>query len=132
MTATPQRRTKQRSAVADVLDGLAEFRTAQDIHDLLRESGASIGLATVYRTLQSMAEAGDADVIRLPDGQAAYRGCGQASRHHHHLICRICGRTVEIELDSIEPLIAGLASEHGFSDVNHEFELYGVCSACAA
>lgn len=131
MTNPPVRRTRQRSAVADVLDSLAEFRTAQDIHELLRARGERIGLATVYRTLQVMSEAGEADVVRTPDGQAAYRGCGQASGHHHHLICRTCGRTVEIELDDMEAIVGALATKHGFSDVGHELELFGRCADCA-
>lgn len=132
MTQTPPRRTRQRTAVAEVLDGLAEFRTAQDLHDLLRQRGESIGLATVYRSLQAMAEAGEADTIRTPDGQAAYRSCGQGTGHHHHLICRQCGRTVEIELDAVEALVATVAQRHGFTDVGHELELFGLCADCSA
>lgn len=132
MTSTPPRRTRQRAAVATVLEDLEEFRTAQDIHDLLRRRGESIGLATVYRALQVLAEAGEADVVRTPDGQAAYRGCGQAAHHHHHLICRRCGTTVEFEMDGMEALVESLARRHGFTDVGHELELFGLCAACTA
>ena len=131
MTSTPQRRTRQRAAVAEVLAKLEEFRTAQDIHDLLRRRGNSIGLATVYRTLQSLAETGEADVVRTPDGQSAYRGCGQAAHHHHHLICRRCGTTVEFEMDGMEALVESLARRHRFTDVGHELELFGLCASCA-
>lgn len=133
MTGTPLRRTRQRATIADVLTDLEEFRTAQDIHDLLRHRGDTVGLATVYRTLQSMAEAGEVDVVRTPDGQASYRACGQADRHHHHhLICRSCGRTVELHLDAVEALIDSLAERHGFTDVDHSLELYGLCAVCSA
>ncbi len=54
--ATPQRRTRQRAAVHAILSDLDDFRTAQQIHDLLRHQGDRIGLTTVYRTLQSMAD----------------------------------------------------------------------------
>ena len=71
-------------------------------------------------------------MVRTPDGQASYRGCGQATHdHHHHLICRQCGRTVELELDGIEELIARLASENGYTEVDHSIELRGLCPACA-
>lgn len=130
MTTTP-RRTRQRESIAEVLETLEEFRTAQDIHDLLRTGGEPVGLATVYRTLQSLAESGDADMVRLPDGQIAYRGCGQAQNHHHHLICRVCGRTVEFELPSIETFIDELSARFGFTDVGHDLELYGLCATCA-
>jgi Fur family ferric uptake transcriptional regulator len=133
MTTTPQRRTRQRATIAEVLAELDEFRTAQDIHDLLRHRGDSVGLATVYRNLQAMADAGEVDVVRTPDGQASYRACGEATHeHHHHLICRSCGRTVEIAFPGVEDLIAKLATEHGFTDVDHSIELHGLCADCAA
>lgn len=129
MTGTPLRRTRQRATIADVLTDLEEFRTAQDIHDLLRHRGDTVGLATVYRTLQSMAETGEVDIVRTPDGQASYRACGQPDRHHHHLICRSCGRAVELHLDAVEALIDSLAERHGFTAVDHSLELYGLCAA---
>lgn len=129
MTSTP-RRTRQRTAVADVLDRTDGFQTAQEIHEALRAHGESVGLATVYRTLQGMADSGEADVVRTPDGQSAYRGCGQASGHHHHLICRDCGHTVEIELAGVEAAVDALARSHGFTDVGHELEIFGVCADC--
>ncbi len=131
MASTPPRRTRQRTTIAETLDSLAEFRTAQDIHEVLRHAGESVGLATVYRTLQGLVDAGEVDAVRTPDGQVAYRACAGRARHHHHLICRSCGRTVELELQEVEGVIAALAARHGFSEVRHELELYGVCSACA-
>ena len=92
--ASPQRRTRQRTAVQEVLAELHEFRTAQQIHDELRKRGDSIGLTTVYRTLQSLSEAGELDALRNADGETAYRRCSDG--HHHHLVCRSCGRTVSV------------------------------------
>lgn len=132
MTSTPQRRTRQRSTIAGLVDSLDGFRTAQDIHELLRARGESVGLATVYRALQTMAEAGEVDMVRTPDGQASYRACGTGEgHHHHHLICRSCGTAVEFGADGVESLIETLASRHGFTDVDHSLELHGVCAACA-
>lgn len=133
MTSTPQRRTRQGTVIADALAGLDEFKTAQDIHDLLRARGEKIGLATVYRHLQSLTEGGEVDVIRTDDGQASYRACGEATHdHHHHLICRACGRTVEVELAGIEDLIDALARDHGYTAVDHSLELRGLCAACSS
>lgn len=126
----PQRRTRQRAALESVLAGLPGFSTAQEIHDHMVASGHAVALATVYRSLQAMAEAGEVDVIRTPDGAAAYRGCGQASHHHHHLICRVCGRTVEVEFGHLEEIVAAVAAQHGFTEVDHEVELFGRCSSC--
>lgn len=129
--AAPQRRTRQRAAVVEVLGGLRGFRTARDIHELLVARGERVGLATVYRTLQALADAGEADTIRTPDGQNAYSACGQAEHHHHHLICRRCGRTVEVEFESLEEVVGQLARRYGFTAVDHDLELFGLCPACS-
>lgn len=122
------RRTRQRAAVERALLGADGFRTAQELHDDLRRTGSAIGLATVYRTLQALADAGEVDVLRTPDGQAAYRSC--SSGHHHHLVCRRCGRTVELAAPEVEAWARRVAAEHGFSDIGHEVELSGVCADC--
>lgn len=124
------RRTRQRDAVTGVLARRAEFRTAQEIHEQLQAEGASVGLATVYRTLQVMADAGEVDVIRTPDGQLSYRDCGPGASHHHHLVCRRCGRSVEVSFEDFEGALDALAARHGFSDVLHEVTLFGVCADC--
>ncbi|WP_372592947.1 Fur family transcriptional regulator [Actinotalea sp.] len=124
-----QRMTRQRSAVTEALAGLEEFRSAQQIHELLREQGVGVGLATVYRTLQSLTEDGDVDVLRSADGEAVYRKCAR-SGHHHHLVCRRCGRTVEIEGPGVEEWADQVGSAHGFSAIEHTVELSGVCAPC--
>jgi len=124
------RPTKQRAAVSAVLDELAEFRSAQDLHALLRQRGENVGLTTVYRTLQALADAGEVDVLRADDGEAVYRRC--SSGHHHHLVCRHCGRTVEVEGPAVERWADRVASEHGFVAVSHTIEVFGTCAACAA
>jgi Fur family ferric uptake transcriptional regulator len=124
------RPTKQRAAVSAVLDELEEFRSAQDLHALLRQRGENVGLTTVYRTLQALADAGEVDVLRADDGEAVYRRC--SSGHHHHLVCRHCGRTVEVEGPAVERWADRVASEHGFVAVSHTIEVFGTCAACAA
>ncbi|HEU4490548.1 MAG TPA: Fur family transcriptional regulator [Jiangellales bacterium] len=124
------RPTKQRAAVSAVLDELAEFRSAQDLHALLRQRGENVGLTTVYRTLQALADAGEVDVLRADDGEAVYRRC--SSGHHHHLVCRHCGRTVEVEGPAVERWADRVASEHGFVAVSHTIEVFGTCAACDA
>jgi len=108
---------------------LDEFRTAQEVHARLRDAGDPIGLATVYRTLAQMAEQDEVDCIRTPDGQSAYRRC--STGHHHHLICRECGRTVEITPPRFEAWASQIATEHGFTQIDHELELFGRCAACS-
>ena len=126
--ATPQRRTRQRAAVDQILSHLEEFRTAQQIHDVLRHQGDSVGLTTVYRTLQAMVESGELDALRTDDGETAYRRCSRG--HHHHLVCRSCGRTVEVSGPAVERWASAVADEHGFRDVSHDLEIFGTCARC--
>ena len=125
-----ERSTRQFQAVLDELAGSEGFRSAQDIHAAIRSRGASVGLATVYRALQSLVDSGRADVLRTVTGEAMYRECGTA--HHHHLVCRSCGRTVEIQGPAVERWADQMADEHGFTDVSHTVELFGTCPACRA
>lgn len=123
------RSTRQKRAIEETLAAREDFQTAQEIHDLLRGGGESVGLATVYRTLQALTDAGELDVVTGTGGEAAYRRC-RSPRHHHHLVCRHCGHTVEIEGPAVERWARTMAREHDFADVEHTVELFGTCSAC--
>jgi Fur family ferric uptake transcriptional regulator len=123
------RPTRQRQVVTDALDDLAEFRSAQDIHAVLADRGEPVGLATVYRTLQLLVDNGVVDQLRNDAGEALYRRC--SSGHHHHLVCRSCGRTVEVEGPTVERWADRVAGEHGFIDVAHTLEIFGTCPDCA-
>ncbi|HET7357538.1 MAG TPA: Fur family transcriptional regulator [Nocardioidaceae bacterium] len=122
------RPTRQRRAVAACLGSFDDFRSAQDIHDLLRRNGETVGLSTVYRTLQALADSGEVDVLRTEDGEAIYRRC--STSHHHHLVCRVCGRTVEVEGPTVERWADTVAGEHGFTHVSHTLEIFGTCPEC--
>jgi Fur family ferric uptake transcriptional regulator len=127
----PLRPTRQRVAVSSVLDDLEDFRSAQEIHAMLRDRGDNVGLATVYRTLQSLAQADEVDVLRSSDGESVYRRCSSAE-HHHHLVCRRCGRTVEVAGPAVEQWADRVAAEHGFAEVSHTLEVFGTCRGCAS
>jgi Fur family ferric uptake transcriptional regulator len=124
------RTTRQRTAVAELLERVDGFKSAQDLHDLLRADGASVGLTTVYRHLQSLADAGQVDVLRNDDGESVYRRC-PTDAHHHHLVCRTCGRSVEVEGPEVEAWASGIAAAHGFTEVSHTVEVFGTCGDCA-
>lgn len=126
--ATTLRPTRQRRAITEALAGAADFQSAQDIHDSLRQAGDKVGLATVYRTLQAMAEAGEVDVLQGAGGESVYRRC--SDHHHHHLVCRSCGRTVEVTGPAVEKWADAVAREHDFAEVSHSLELYGICADC--
>jgi Fur family ferric uptake transcriptional regulator len=125
------RSTKQRAAVSALLDRLDDFRSAQEIHEELRRCGDGIGLTTVYRTLQNLADSGEVDVLRTGSGEAVYRRC-ESAEHHHHLVCRRCGATVEIEGAEVEEWANAIAARYGFADLSHTAEIFGVCSGCSA
>lgn len=127
-TVPTLRPTRQRRAITDALASATDFQSAQDIHDALRRRGDKVGLATVYRTLQAMAETGEVDVLQNESGEAAYRRCSPS--HHHHLVCRSCGRTEEITGPGVERWASAVAQEHDFSEVSHTIELFGVCADC--
>jgi Fur family ferric uptake transcriptional regulator len=123
------RNTRQRGEVLTLLEETDEFRTAQQLHLDLLGRGAKVGLTTVYRTLQRLVEAGDVDTMRLPSGEQLFRRCGRT--HHHHLVCRHCGTTVEVEGPAVERWADRVAAEHGFTDVSHTLEVFGTCQRCA-
>lgn len=130
MPETERRTTRQRRAIEEILQHTDDFVSAQDLHLRLRQNGDAIGLATVYRTLSTMAEDDRVDVLRTDDGEARYRLCS-TDEHHHHIVCRSCGFTVEVEGPAVETWAAGTAASHGFTQVSHTLEVFGTCRDCA-
>lgn len=128
--AVPARATRQGAAVWSALAARAEFVTAQELHGQLRAAGSGIGLATVYRHLQALVDRAEVDAIQTPEGQTAYRLC-ERDDHHHHLVCRHCGRTVEIEDREVERWARQVAESAGFVEVEHTVEIFGTCASCA-
>lgn len=124
-----QRSTRQRAAVNRVLESAHSFMSAQEIHDELRASGWGVGLTTVYRTLQLLSENDEIDILHV-EGEAMYRRCSDS--HHHHLVCRICKQSVEIESDGVEEWANTVASRHGFTSASHVVEIFGVCRSCGS
>ena len=125
-----KRNTWQREAVREALETSEGFVSAQALHSGLHATGSPIGLATVYRALADLASEGEADSLQQ-DGESIYRACTPNS-HHHHLICRNCGLTVEIEADEVEEWARNVAAEHGFSEPSHVVDIFGLCASCTA
>ena len=123
------RSTRQRAAIADALAATDDFCSAQELHDQLRARGDSIGLTTVYRNLQALSQSGQIDVLWDGSGETRYRHCSDG--HHHHLVCRSCGTTVEVQAEPVERWATRIASEHGFTGINHTVEVFGYCPACS-
>lgn len=124
-----KRNTWQREAVRAALTAARGFVSAQQLHQTLRDSGSTIGLATVYRGLAGLAEAGEADSLQSPEGENLFRSCATRG-HHHHLICRSCGDTRELEARVVEEWAQRVGAEHGFTEMEHVVDLFGTCAAC--
>jgi Fur family ferric uptake transcriptional regulator len=123
--------TRQRAAIDEVMAHLEDFSTAQEVYEVLRGRGSKVGLTTVYRHLSDMADAGELDALRTQSGETVYRRC-EAGSHHHHLVCRSCGRTLEFEGPEVEAWAERVAREARFVDVSHTVEIFGTCVDCAA
>lgn len=124
-----QRKTKQRDAIMAIMADETDFRSAQQVHTALVVAGQTVGLATVYRNLQTLTEAGELDSLRSEDGETLYRRCAKR-RHHHHLVCRNCGYTVDIQDDQLEQWIGKIARRYRFSDIEHMADVFGLCESC--
>ncbi|HCS60205.1 MULTISPECIES: Fur family transcriptional regulator [Microbacterium] len=124
-----RRQTVQKEAVRQALEEATGFISATQLHQRINTEGTPIGLATVYRQLNALAESGHADTIPVPSGQL-FRAC-EPGAHHHHLVCEECGTAVEIE-PSDEEWIRDTAARHGFTVTRHILEVFGRCADCAA
>lgn len=124
-----RRSTRQRALVRELVGELDSLASAQEIHAQLRARGETVGLSTVYRTLQTLSEDAEIDSVRNEAGEVLYRQC--SPQHHHHLVCRSCGFTVEVDGPSVERWADRVAAKHGFTDVRHTVEIMGLCSACS-
>lgn len=123
------RATEQRIVVLEALMSRSSDVTPQSLFDELRSNHPTIGIATVYRTLAALAEAGVVDALQHGHG-TCYRFC--APGHHHHLVCSDCHRVIELHDCAVGAWADSVAKQHGFSDVRHVVELTGTCAECRA
>lgn len=124
------RQTRQKRALTAVLEESDQFLSAQQLHAALRQRGESVGLTTVYGQLRTLSEAGVLSVLRTESGELLYRRC-EMSDHHHHLVCRVCGASTEVQAPELETWAFGVAISHGYTDVTHTFAILGTCPECA-
>lgn len=124
------RQTRQKRALSKVFEESNQFLSAQQLHAELRAKGERVGLTTVYSQLRTLTDAGLLNVLRTDDGEMLYRRC-ETEEHHHHLVCRECGATAEVESPDVEAWAAGVAAAHGYLNVTHTFAIVGTCHDCA-
>jgi Fur family ferric uptake transcriptional regulator len=126
-----ERSTRQKRALAALLEGSDGFRSAQELHSELQAQGENVALTTVYNQVRALADAGELDALRSQDGETRYRRCASVD-HHHHLVCRHCGTAIEVEGPQVERWATKTGKEHGFLDIAHTVEIIGTCPDCAA
>ena len=125
------RATKQRSAISDLLDDIEEFRSAQDLHDELRKRGEGIGLTTVYRTLETLAEVGVVTHVHLASGTAYHLADSAGGMPAHvHAQCRTCHRVIDLPDDVLDDVRRRLDASAGFRLDPHHVALSGLCRDC--
>lgn len=121
--------TSQRELVAEVLFSATGHLSADDIERTLRERGAHVGKATVYRTLDLLTQSGMVTQRDFGEGFRRYeRAPGRA--HHEHLICLRCGKVIEFVNERLERMKALIAEEYGFRHHHHRLEIFGTCPEC--
>ncbi len=123
-----QRTTVQRRAILAALSDAPGPLTPQQVHDAARRDHPNLGLATVYRNLARLEEAGAITAVHLPDDATRYEPSGRG--HHHHFRCRTCGRVFELEADCPVQTLQGVTLPGGFQVEDHALTLYGLCSDC--
>lgn len=127
--------TNQRLLVLEVLaDHRDRHMTAEDIYELVKEDYPDIGLATIYRTVQLLLEMQLVDRINLDDGCVRYEigemPGNEAKHHHHHLICKTCGKIFPFKDDLLDELEGHIEMATGFHVLDHELKFYGQCREC--
>ncbi len=121
--------TPQRMLIVDVFLREEGHLTTEELYELVKRRDASVGQATVYRTMRLLSESGIAKEVHFGDGVARYEQ-KYGGQHHDHLICESCGKNIEVLDERIEHLQEELAARHGFRLTSHRMYLYGLCEQC--
>jgi Fur family ferric uptake transcriptional regulator len=106
--------------------------SVQEIHERLRAENARVGLASVYRAVEGLLDAGLVQRVELGDGIARFERADPAGEHHHHLVCDACGKVEPFEDANLETAIERVAGGRGYAVAAHEVVLRGACVDCRA
>lgn len=127
------RATDQRLQILQVISENSDKHLSnEEIHELAKNVNEDIGLATIYRTTQLLAQLGILTTLTLGDGKERYEIKKEVDGHtHHHLICSICGEVTEVQDDLLDKLEKKVLEEHGFKVIDHQLKFIGVCARCS-
>jgi len=121
--------TRPREQIVAILKGSKRFLSAAEIHRALEEARAKVSLSTVYRTLEHFIAKGEV-TVRIDDaGESSYMLC-EPEHHHHHAICRNCGKVQDVDCTVIDQFAQSLRALHGFEMDAHSMEFVGRCNSC--
>jgi Fur family transcriptional regulator, ferric uptake regulator len=130
LQAAGHRRGGARTAVVEALAGHDCAVTALDLDDELRRRRPAVGRASVYRALEQLEQLGLVQRIEVCRGTAGFERVDPAGHHHHHAICRDCGRMVPFEDSSLERAIGRVSEGISFDVTEHDVVLRGTCERC--
>jgi Fur family ferric uptake transcriptional regulator len=125
------RATEPRRLIAQAIAQSPGHFDAETLRLRLRGQGRRFSRATIYRTLALLQSCGILRRVQLVEGTLHYE-LSRPNDPHHHLVCRRCGRTVEVEGPTVERWADKVAAEHGYAEVSHTVEIFGTCSSCLA
>ncbi len=123
---TPQRKT----ILKIFLNNEDEHLSAEDVYQMVKKEFPEIGLATVYRTLELLADVEILQKVNFDDGKARYEFTNHNEHHHHHLICLKCSKVIEFNDDLLDTLEQKITDKMGFEVVDHILKFYGYCKEC--
>lgn len=122
--------TKPRKVVAQLIASRHGHFTSAELLADARSRRLPLGRATLFRALDLFTELGALERLDLPTGEHAYVAC-EPEQHHHHVVCRACGRSVEVQDTGLQLVVSEIARRSGYVIDTHRLELFGTCSACA-
>ncbi len=128
-TSARSRSTRQKRALAAVLDTFEGFASAQEIYALLQTSGERAGLTTVYNQLRTLAMRGELDTVLSESGESLYRRC-RTTGDHYRLVCRSCGGITDVHAPELEQWAARTGASFAFTTLATYLELSALCDAC--
>jgi len=121
--------TGQRDTILHTFLATREHLSTDELFRLVRKKDPKIGFTTVYRTLKLLAECGLASEVAFHDGIARYEH-QYNRRSHHHMVCTVCGSSVEFFSPEVDRLEQEIGRKHRYETTRHTFQIYGVCEDC--
>jgi Fur family transcriptional regulator, ferric uptake regulator len=124
------RLTGARRSIAELIARRSGPFTAADLVADAQQRDRAIGRATIFRTLDVLAELHAVERIDLPTGEHAYLACEPA--HHHHVVCSNCGRSTDVDDAGWRAVVRDIEDRTGYRIDDHRLELFGLCPTCRA